>query len=85
MATIKCDCSYGRIWMSLPVANCSSHRLSFAMCGRYRLSRHKQIIADHFDATPFHDDLARATTLLGAQWPTHVETLRASVLHFTAL
>lgn len=26
------------------------------MCGRYRLSRRKQIIAEHFDATPFDDD-----------------------------
>jgi putative SOS response-associated peptidase YedK len=26
------------------------------MCGRYRLSRRKQIIAEHFDATPFEDD-----------------------------
>lgn len=27
-----------------------------SMCGRYRLSRRKQIIAEHFDATPFDDD-----------------------------
>lgn len=26
------------------------------MCGRYRLSRRKQIIAEHFDASPFDDD-----------------------------
>ena len=26
------------------------------MCGRYRLSRRKQIIAEHFDADPFEDD-----------------------------
>jgi putative SOS response-associated peptidase YedK len=26
------------------------------MCGRYRLSRRKQILAKHFDATPFDDD-----------------------------
>jgi putative SOS response-associated peptidase YedK len=26
------------------------------MCGRYRLSRRKQIIAEHFDATPFDND-----------------------------
>jgi putative SOS response-associated peptidase YedK len=26
------------------------------MCGRYRLSRRKQIIAEYFDATPFDDD-----------------------------
>ena len=26
------------------------------MCGRYRLSRRKQIIAEHFDAIPFDDD-----------------------------
>lgn len=26
------------------------------MFGRYRLSRRKQIIAEHFDATPFDDD-----------------------------
>ena len=26
------------------------------ICGRYRLSRRKQIIAEHFDATPFDDD-----------------------------
>jgi putative SOS response-associated peptidase YedK len=26
------------------------------MCGRYRLSRRKQIIAEHFDAVPFEDD-----------------------------
>ena len=26
------------------------------MCGRYRLSRRKQIIADNFDATSFDDD-----------------------------
>ena len=26
------------------------------MCGRYRLSRRKQIIAEHFDATPFEED-----------------------------
>ena len=26
------------------------------MCGRYRLSRRKQIIAEHFDATAFDDD-----------------------------
>lgn len=26
------------------------------MCGRYRLSRRKQILAEHFDATPFDDD-----------------------------
>ena len=26
------------------------------MCGRYRLSRRKQIIAEHFDATPFDED-----------------------------
>ena len=26
------------------------------MCGRYRLSRRKQIIAENFDATPFEDD-----------------------------
>jgi putative SOS response-associated peptidase YedK len=26
------------------------------MCGRYRLWRRKQIIAEHFDATPFDDD-----------------------------
>jgi putative SOS response-associated peptidase YedK len=26
------------------------------MCGRYRLSRRKQIIADNFDSTPFDDD-----------------------------
>lgn len=27
-----------------------------SMCGRYRLSRCKQIIAEHFDAVPFEDD-----------------------------
>ena len=26
------------------------------MCGRYRLSRRKQIIAEHFEADPFDDD-----------------------------
>jgi putative SOS response-associated peptidase YedK len=26
------------------------------MCGRYRLSRRKQILAEHFDAVPFEDD-----------------------------
>jgi putative SOS response-associated peptidase YedK len=26
------------------------------MCGRYRLSRRKQVIAEHFDAVPFEDD-----------------------------
>jgi len=26
------------------------------MCGRYRLSRRKQILAEHFDANPFDDD-----------------------------
>jgi putative SOS response-associated peptidase YedK len=26
------------------------------MCGRYRLSRRKQMLAEHFDATPFDDD-----------------------------
>ena len=26
------------------------------MRGRYRLSRRKQIVAEHFDATPFDDD-----------------------------
>jgi len=26
------------------------------MCGRYRLSRGKQILAEHFDATPFDDN-----------------------------
>jgi len=26
------------------------------MCGRYRLSRRKQIIAEHFDALPGDDD-----------------------------
>jgi putative SOS response-associated peptidase YedK len=26
------------------------------MCGRYRLSRHKQILAEHFEATPFDED-----------------------------
>ena len=26
------------------------------MCGRYRLSRRKQILAEHFDAIPFEDD-----------------------------
>lgn len=26
------------------------------MCGRYRLSRRKQILAEHFDASPFDDD-----------------------------
>lgn len=26
------------------------------MCGRYRLSRRKQILAEHFDAAPFDDD-----------------------------
>lgn len=26
------------------------------MCGRYRLSRRTQIIAEHFDASPFVDD-----------------------------
>jgi putative SOS response-associated peptidase YedK len=26
------------------------------VCGRYRLSRRKQILAEHFDATPFDDD-----------------------------
>ena len=26
------------------------------MCGRYRLSRRKQILAKHFEATPFEDD-----------------------------
>jgi hypothetical protein len=26
------------------------------MWGRYRLSRRKQIIAEHFDAVPFEDD-----------------------------
>jgi putative SOS response-associated peptidase YedK len=26
------------------------------MCGRYRLSRRKQILAEHFNATPFDDD-----------------------------
>jgi putative SOS response-associated peptidase YedK len=29
------------------------------MCGRYRLSRRKQIIAEHFDATTFDDDCGR--------------------------
>jgi hypothetical protein len=28
------------------------------MCGRYRLSRRKQIIAEHFDAPPFDDTVA---------------------------
>jgi putative SOS response-associated peptidase YedK len=28
------------------------------MCGRYRLSRRKQILAEHFDANPFDDDWA---------------------------
>jgi len=27
------------------------------MCGRYRLSRRKQIIAEHFDAVPFEEDV----------------------------
>ncbi len=26
------------------------------MCGRYRLSRRKQILAEHFEADPFDDD-----------------------------
>ena len=26
------------------------------MCGRYRLSRRKEIPAEHFDAFPFEDD-----------------------------
>jgi putative SOS response-associated peptidase YedK len=26
------------------------------MCGRYRLSRRKQVLAEHFDAVPFEDD-----------------------------
>lgn len=26
------------------------------MCGRYRLSRRKQILAEHFDAPPFDED-----------------------------
>jgi putative SOS response-associated peptidase YedK len=26
------------------------------MCGRYRFSRRKQILAEHFDAVPFDDD-----------------------------
>lgn len=26
------------------------------MCGRYRLSRRKQILAEHFEANPFDDD-----------------------------
>jgi len=26
------------------------------MCGRYRLSRRKQILAEHFEAIPFDDD-----------------------------
>lgn len=34
------------------------------MCGRYRLSLRKQIIGEHFDATPFDDDWYRATTWL---------------------
>ena len=26
------------------------------LCGRYRLSRRKQILAEHFDAVPFEED-----------------------------
>lgn len=26
------------------------------MCGRYRLSRRKQVLAEHFDSVPFEDD-----------------------------
>jgi putative SOS response-associated peptidase YedK len=37
------------------------------MCGRYRLSRRKQILAEHFDAVPFEDDWEPRNNIAPAQ------------------
>ena len=40
-------------------------------CVRYRLSRRKQILAEHFDVTPFDDDWESATTSPHTVSPRH--------------
>jgi hypothetical protein len=44
--------------MGVTPAKPQSHaiRHNFSMCGRYRLSRRKQIIEDHFDALSGEED-----------------------------
>jgi putative SOS response-associated peptidase YedK len=37
------------------------------MCGRYRLSRRKQIIAEHFDAIPGDDDWSQRYNIAPTQ------------------
>ena len=46
--------SSGRLIAKTDSFLCSS-AIMMRMCGRYRLSRRKQIMAEHFDATPFDD------------------------------